>query len=132
MIKVIYAACGSIMMVIGFIWLIRPAQTPNRLYGYLSYLAQVNKDSFKFAQKRASFYLILTGLIQLLLGVVIHQLKWDRFFLIWLLTFYLFIIIPIAWTETSLKKFLLKRHELPPDYVDPDKIKHKRTKGFKD
>lgn len=128
----IYVACGLIMMVIGILWLISPAKRPNRIYGYLSYLAQVNKESFKFAQRRASLYCILFGLIQVVIGLIIHFLNWDRYFLIWLLTFYLFILLPIVYTEKSLKKFLLKRHELPPDYVDPDKVKRRRTKGFRD
>ena len=128
----IYVACGLIMMVIGILWLISPAKRPNRIYGYLSYLAQVNKESFKFAQRRASLYCILLGLIQVVIGLIIHFLNWDRYFLIWLLTFYLFILLPIVYTEKSLKKFLLKRHELPPDYVDPDKVKRQRTKGFRD
>ncbi|MCH3996665.1 SdpI family protein [Lactobacillus amylovorus] len=128
----IYVACGLIMMVIGILWLISPAKRPNRIYGYLSYLAQVNKESFKFAQRRASLYCILFGLIQVVIGLIINFLNWDRYFLIWLLTFYLFILLPIVYTEKSLKKFLLKRHELPPDYVDPDKVKRQRTKGFRD
>lgn len=128
----IYVACGLIMMVIGILWLISPAKRPNRIYGYLSYLAQVNKESFKFAQRRASLYCILFGLIQVVIGLIIHFLNWDRYFLIWLLTFYWFILLPIVYTEKSLKKFLLKRHELPPDYVDPDKVKRQRTKGFRD
>ena len=128
----IYVACGLIMMVIGILWLISPAKRPNRIYGYLSYLAQVNKESFKVAQRRASLYCILFGLIQVVIGLIIHFLNWDRYFLIWLLTFYLFILLPIVYTEKSLKKFLLKRHELPPDYVDPDKVKRQRTKGFRD
>lgn len=128
----IYVACGSVMMVIGILWLISPAKKPNRVYGYLSYLAQVNKDSFKFAQKRASLYLLLFGFIQVLLGVCIHLLNLDRYFLIWLLTFYIFILLPIVWTEKSLKSFLQKRGELPRDYVDPDKVKKTRTKGFRD
>lgn len=128
----IYVACGLIMMVIGILWLISPAKRPNRIYGYLSYLAQVNKESFKFAQRRASLYCILFGLIQVVIGLIIHFLNWDRYFLIWLLTFYLFILLPIVYTEKSLKNFLLKRHELPPDYVDPDKVKRQRTKGFRD
>ena len=128
----IYVACGSVMMVIGILWLISPAKKPNRIYGYLSYLAQVNKDSFKFAQKRASLYLLLFGFIQVLLGVCIHLLNWDHYFLIWLLTFYIFILLPIVWTEKSLKSFLQKRGELPSDYVDPDKVKKTRTKGFRD
>ena len=97
----IYVACGSIMAVIGIIWLISPAKKPNRIYGYLSYLAQVNKDSFKFAQRRASLYCILFGLIQVVIGLIIHYLNWDRYFLIWLLTFYLFILLPIVFTEKS-------------------------------
>ncbi|MBW8008953.1 SdpI family protein [Lactobacillus helveticus] len=128
----IYVACGSIMEVIGIIWLISPAKKPNRIYGYLSYLAQVNKDSFKFAQRRASLYCILFGLIQVAIGVIIHYLNWDRYFLIWLLTFYLFILLPIVFTEKSLKSFLSELHELPHDYVDPDQVKRQRTKGFRD
>ena len=128
----IYVACGLIMMVIGILWLISPAKKPNRIYGYLSYLAQVNKESFKFAQRSASLYCILFGLIQVVIGLIIHFLNWDRYFLIWLLTFYLFILLPIVYTEKSLKKFLLKRHELPHDYVDPDQVKRQRTKGFRD
>ena len=128
----IYVACGLIMMVIGILWLISPAKRPNRIYGYLSYLAQVNKESFKFAQRRASLYCILFGLIQVVIGLIIHFLNWDRYFLIWLLTFYLFILLPIVYTKKRKKKFLLKRHELPPDYVDPDKVKRQRTKGFRD
>lgn len=128
----IYVACGSVMMVIGILWLISPAKKPNRIYGYLSYLAQVNKDSFKFTQKRASLYLLLFGFIQVLLGVCIHLLNWDHYFLIWLLTFYIFILLPIVWTEKSLKSFLQNRGELPRDYVDPDKVKKTRTKGFRD
>ncbi|MBI0033783.1 MULTISPECIES: SdpI family protein [Lactobacillus] len=128
----IYIACGSIMIVVGLLWLISPPKRPRPFYSYYSYLAQVNKASFKFAQHKASYYFIIFGLIQLVLGIGIHLLKWDRYFLLWLLTFYLFIIFPIMATEKSLKSFLQKRHELPADYVDPDKVKKERTKGFRD
>lgn len=120
------------MIAVGIIWLISPAKKPNRIYGYLSYLAQVNQESFKYAQKVASYWLLLFGIIQVVLGVIIHLLNWDRYFLIWLLTFYLFILCPIVATEKSLKKFLQKRGQLPRDYVDPDQVKRHRTKGFKD
>lgn len=128
----IYIACGSIILVVGILWLINPPKKPYPLYGYYSYLAQVNKASFRFAQKRACFYFIIFGGIQLLLGIGIHFLNWDRYFLLWLLTFYLFLLFPIMATEKSLKQFLLKRHELPCDYTDPDKIKRVKTKGFRD
>ncbi|WEV71467.1 hypothetical protein OZY43_03445 [Lactobacillus sp. ESL0785] len=128
----IYIACGAILVVIGILWLIAPANKPNRLYGYFSYLAQVNRASFHFAQKWASCYFIVFGMIQLLIGIGIHFLNWDRYFMVWLLTFYFFILFPIMATEKSLKSFLLKRNELPPDYVDPDQVKHERTKGFRD
>lgn len=82
--------------------------------------------------KEGRVYIVFFGLIQVVIGLIIHFLNWDRYFLIWLLTFYLFILLPIVYTEKSLKKFLLKRHELPPDYVDPDKVKRQRTKGFRD
>ncbi|MDF7639117.1 SdpI family protein [Lactobacillus sp. ESL0791] len=128
----IFLFCGSVIAFVGIMWLILPAKNPNRLYGYLSYLAQVNQASFEFAQKRASLYFILSGGVQMILGAMIHLLEWDRYFLLWLLTFYFFILFPIIWTEKSLKKFLLARHQLPSDYVDPDKVKHEKTKGFKD
>src|SRR5699024_12869506 len=105
------------MVAVGLIWLITPAKRPNRIYGYLSYLAQVNQDSLKFAQKRASWYYILFGIIPALLGVIIHYLNWDRYFLIWMLTFYLFILLPIVDTDKRLKTFLSNRYELPHDYV---------------
>lgn len=128
----IYLVCGGIMFAIGVIWLFSPAKTPNRIYGYLSYLATVNKDSFEFAQKSARKYFILFGLLQMGLGLLIHLLNWDKYFILWLLTFYLFIIFPVVMTEKSLQEFLRKRHELPHDYVEPDKIKHQKVKGFKD
>ncbi|MBU3827932.1 MAG: SdpI family protein [Candidatus Lactobacillus pullistercoris] len=128
----IYVACGSLMMAVGLIWLISPAKKPNRLYGYLSYLSQTNQASFKFAQKRSSLYFLLFGFIQIILGLAIHMVHFDRFFMLWLLTFYIFPLLPMIFTEKSLKKFLAQKGELPHDYVDPDKVKHQKTKGFKD
>ncbi|WEV40534.1 hypothetical protein OZX56_05575 [Lactobacillus sp. ESL0684] len=128
----IYIACGLLILGVGLLWLIAPAKQANPLYGYSSYLAQVNQASFQFAQKRASQFCIIFGLLQLGIGVVIHLLQWDRYFLLWLLTFYFFILFPIVATEKSLKAFLQKRHELPPDYVEPDQVKHEKTKGLKD
>ncbi|BDR60326.1 SdpI family protein [Lactobacillus xylocopicola] len=127
----IYIACGAIMVVVGLLWCISPSKSPNPLYGYSSYLARVNDTSYHFAQVKARMYFILFGVIQFLLGVGIHFLKWDRYFILWLLTFYLFIIFPIIATEKSLKKFLLNRGELPHDYVDPDQVKHEQVKGFR-
>ena len=128
----IYIACGSLIMIVGLLWLVFPAKKPNRIYGYLSYLAQINDASFKFAQKKASLYCLLYGAIQLILGLIIKWLNLDRFFVLWILTFYIFIIFPIISTEKSLQIFLKKRHELPHDYQEPDKVKRHRTKGFKD
>ena len=51
----IYVACGSITLVIGILWLISPAKRPNPFYGYFSYLSQVNKASFRFAQKKSQY-----------------------------------------------------------------------------
>ena len=111
----IYIACGSIILVVGILWLINPPKKPCPFYGYYSYLAQVNKASFRFAQKKASLYFIIFGGIQLVLGIGIHSLNWDRYFLLWLLTFYLFLLFPIMATEKSLKQFLHERQELPRD-----------------
>ena len=120
------------MMIVGFLWYVAPARRPDRLYGYISYLAQTNKDSFQFAQKMGARYNFLVGLVQFLLGLAIHFLGGDKYFIVWLLTFVIFIIIPFALTEKSLQKFLQSRHELPHDYVKPDDIKHQKVKGFRD
>ena len=50
----LYIACGIILFMIGLIWLISPAKKPNNLYGYVSYLAMVSEEGFKFAQKSAA------------------------------------------------------------------------------
>lgn len=128
----IYIACGAVLMAMGVLWIISPAKRPNRLYGYISYLAQVNQTSFKFAQRRSGLYFILFGAIQFALGLIIHAVHLDNLFILWLLTFYFFILFPIIFTEKNLKSFLIKRHELPKDYIEPDKVKKNRTKGFKD
>lgn len=129
----IFAGLGAIIMVVGLLWLISPAKRPNRLYGYSSYLANVNQASFKRAQRQASLFLLLSGAVAIVLGLLIHYwLHWDRFFIIWLLTGWLFVVLPIVATEDYLYKFLQKRGDLPADYVKPDAVKHKRVKGFKD
>ncbi|MDN6028964.1 MAG: hypothetical protein L0I02_04065 [Lactobacillus sp.] len=128
----IYIACGSLLLAVGLLWLISPAKRPNRIYGYYSYLANTNTESFKYAQRWGANYFLLSGGMQLALGVLIHLLQWDRYFLGWLLTFYFFILLPFIWTEKRLKRFLIARSELPADYVDPDQVKRHKTKGFKD
>lgn len=128
----IFIACGSVMIAVGLLWLISPARRPNRIYGYMSYLASANKASFHLAQKTASWAAIATGAIAVLLGLLIHFGHADRFFIIWLLLLPLFILAPILFTEKKLQSFLKKRHELPADYVEPDQVKHHKTKGFKD
>ncbi|QNQ80672.1 SdpI family protein [Lactobacillus sp. PV034] len=127
----IYLACGGIMFAIGVTWLFVPAKRPNRMYGYLSYLAVTNKESFKLAQKWGRNYFILFGVIQMILGYVIYRLNWDKYFIIWLLTFYLFIIAPLMIVETKLQHYLRQNKQLPHDYVKLDEIKKKRVKGFR-
>lgn len=128
----IYLACGAIMFAVGVTWLFFPAKRPNRMYGYLSYLAVTNKNSFKLAQKWGRNYFILFGLIQMLLGYFIYRLNWDKYFIVWLLTFYLFIIAPLMIVESKLQKYLKENNQLPHDYVKLDEIKKKKVKGFKD
>ena len=69
-------------VVIGVIWLIAPSPNPNRIYGYMSYLASVNEASYQYAQKVARNYFMLFGLIQTLLGLGIHFLHFINFFLV--------------------------------------------------
>lgn len=128
----IYVACGAIMFAVGVIWFLHPATVPNRMYGYLSYLAATNKASFAYAQKVSRKYLVIFGALQMAIGALIHYLNWDKYFLLWLLTFYFFILAPIIITEKKLQVFLRQRHEMPHDYVEPDKVKRTKVKGFRD
>ena len=98
------------MIAVGLLWLISPAKRLNRLYGYMSYLASVNKDSFRLAQKIASWASIATGALAVLIGLLIHFLHADRYFFLWLLLVPLFILAPILFTEKKLQSFLRKRH----------------------
>jgi hypothetical protein len=72
----------------------------------------------------------------LLLGLFIHWLHWDNFFIIWLFLSVLLTVGIFAYVETKLKKYLIDRDELPRDYVDPDNnLAHKRrhrTIGLRD
>jgi len=46
--------------------------------------------------------------------------------------FHILIIFSFFSTEKALQRFLKARDLLPYDYIEPDKVKHKLTKGFKD
>ncbi len=129
----IYILSGSIILVVGLLFLIAPAKKPSQIYGYLSYLAQINPDSFKYAQKISRNTAIITGLIQIGLGTLIHQFKLDNLLFLWLVTVPVFILPFFMVTELKLKKFLLERDELPTDFQNPDDRPPKpRTRGFKD
>lgn len=101
--------------------------------GYQSYLAHTSDKTFFHAQKVAGKWFGLFALIQLALGLAIHYLlDWDQYVIVWLLTFYFFILIPLTLTEHELYQYLDRRHELPANYVKPDDRPLIRTKGLKD
>lgn len=129
----IYIYCGSIILIIGVLFLIAPPKRPSRIYGYLSYLAQINQAAFKYAQKVAGTTNVIVGLIQVGLGFLIHSANLDKMIFVWLITLPIFIVMMFIVTESKLKTFLAKRDELPTDYVNPDDRPSKqRTRGFHD
>jgi len=111
---------GAIQVAIGLIFWIYPARTANGLYGYTSYLASTTAESFKLAQKWARQTLLMTGVLEIIAGLIVRQLKWENFFFIWLIVAVLLFLPVFTRTEQRLKQYLKKRGELPADYVDPD------------
>lgn len=116
----IYIFCGAIITVIGFLFLTKPAKEPSFLYGYTSYLATVTPEAFRLAQKWSRNTMLVCGPLQILVGFLIYRLGADRYILIWLLTFYIFILPIYVVTETKLKHYLEAEGQLPEDYVAPD------------
>ncbi|WP_127091428.1 SdpI family protein, partial [Lacticaseibacillus rhamnosus] len=103
------------------------------LWGYTSYLASVNADSFRLAQRWFYQALIATGAVEGLAGWAIHRLAWDNYFIIWLFLAVLLFLPGFVYTESRLKHYLEAHDALPYDYVAPDDApRPKRRKGFKD
>lgn len=128
----IYILCGSLLLFIGILFLIHPATSPSKIYGYVTRLATTNQASFKYAQKVAGITNVVVGIIQLALGFLINSFKLDNLFILWLLTLPVFILMMFIVTESKLEKFLKARNELPGDYQKLDNQKHEYQKGFKD
>ncbi|MDO4912095.1 MAG: hypothetical protein Q3960_00905 [Lactobacillus sp.] len=127
----IYLACGAISFVIGLLWKIYPSPRPNVVYGYYSVLAKMHRDGYRYSQKIAANYFMLAGLVQMALGAIIHLMHWDKFFLIWILTFWIFWIAAMIQVEKKLTDFLIQKGELPKDYHRPE-VKKQTVKGFRD
>ena len=132
----VFIVVGAIILVIGLKYLIWPAKHPEEVVAYKSYLASTSPAAFAYAQKEARNVHLVLGGGTLLLGIFIHWLHWDNFFIIWLFLSVLITVSIFAYVETKLKKYLIKRHELPRDYVDPDENlayrQHHRVKGLRD
>ena len=125
------AGCMQLLMGILLV-LFRPRHQTN-FWGYTSYLASVNADSFRLAQRWFCQALIVTGALEGAAGWIIHRLSWDNFFIIWLFVAVLLFLPGFVYTESRLKQYLEAHHQLPYDYVAPDDVpKPKRRKGFKD
>lgn len=128
----IYLLSGSLILVIGVLFLLVPAQKPHKLYGYVTYLSQVNQDGFQYAQKVAGWTNVLTGLVQMGLGSLILLSGLNDWIFVWLLTTPIFFLVMFMVTEVKLEQFLKKRGELPHGYQKLDERPHKDyVKGFK-
>ncbi|KRL14303.1 hypothetical protein [Schleiferilactobacillus perolens] len=132
----IFVWVGGIILAIGVKYVFWPAKRADEIVAYKSYLASTNEAAFKYAQQQARNAHLIIGGGTLLLGLFIHWLHWDNFFIIWLFLSVLLTVGIFAYVETKLKKYLIDRDELPRDYVDPDNnLAHKRrhrTIGLRD
>ncbi|ERL66374.1 hypothetical protein [Schleiferilactobacillus shenzhenensis] len=132
----VFIYVGAIILVIGLKYLVWPAKRTDAMVAYKSYLASTNAAAYAYAQQQARNAHLAIGGGTVLLGIFIHWLHWDNFFIIWLFLSVLITVSIFAYVETKLKKFLIKRHELPRDYVDPDENlayrQHHQVKGLRD
>lgn len=105
-----------------------------KIYGYYSYLAGLDEEIYRYAQKIAKIYLILCGLCQLFLGILIHFSKLDRLVYLWIFIEMFFILFYFAVIEQKLSIKLKKENRFPVTYQnldDREREKIKLEKGLR-
>ncbi|MDP0529129.1 hypothetical protein [Lacticaseibacillus paracasei] len=124
---------GCMQLLMGILLAVFRPRHQSGFWGYTSYLAGVNAESFRLAQRWFCQALIITGALEAGAGWLIHFLAWDNFFIVWLFLAILLFLPGFVYTETRLKHYLQAHDALPYDYVSPDDApKPQRKKGFKD
>ncbi|BDR56458.1 hypothetical protein [Xylocopilactobacillus apis] len=124
----IFVYCGFVMIALAIIFQIIKPKRSIKIYGYYSYLANVNEDSYQYAQKMAKLYLILCGAGQLILGIMIHILKLDRLVYLWIFAEMLLILSYYAFVEQKLTVKLKKENKFPIGYQSLDERERKKIK----
>lgn len=93
----IFYTVGWLLFVIGIVFTLFPSKKINRLYGYRSYRAEKDIDSWKYAQKISSRMLLLMGFIGIAVGFLLKKMGWTHFFLIEMILI-VFLIVPVFTT----------------------------------
>lgn len=124
----IFIYCGSLKIALAIVFQIIKPRRDIKIYGYYSYLAGLDEDIYLYAQKVAKGYLFFGGLVQLLLGLLIHFFKLDRLVYLWLFAEMLVIISYYAFVEHKITVKLKKEDKFPADYQTLDERERKKIK----
>ncbi|WP_179395000.1 hypothetical protein [Lacticaseibacillus absianus] len=124
---------GAVQVALGLLFWVYPAKHVSGFYGYTSYLASITPTGYAKSQRWARQALLVTGALEVGAGLLIHQLGWDRLFLLWMIVA-VFLFLPMfTYTERRLKAYLRETDQLPVDYVDPDEaLKHKSKRRYEE
>ena len=124
----IFIYCGLLKVALVFCFQIIKPRRDIKIYGYYSYLAGLNDNIYLYAQKVSKKYLLCCGLIQFLLGLLIHFLKLDRLVYLWLFVETIVILSYYAFVEQKITIRLKKENSFPLGYQSLDEREQKKIK----
>lgn len=114
----IFLFIGSIVFLIGLVFLLLPSKKPNLIYGYRSYQAEKSLESWRYAQKISARYFLLFGGGTALIGGGLKISGHTNFFILEMLLIVLPVILPFALTEEKLKVFNQQIGVAEDEYFD--------------
>ena len=98
---------GCMQLLMGILLAVFRPRHQSGFWGYTSYLAGVNAESFRLAQRWFCQALIITGALEAGAGWLIHFLAWDNFFIVWLFLAVLLFLPGFVYTETPMMHCLM-------------------------
>lgn len=104
----IFLYCGSIFLMIGLAFLLKPAKMDNLVYGYRSYLSKRSEAHWVYAQKTSRRFFLLFGFVMTAIGIFLNVTQRTNFFVVEMLALPWFIAPMFGCIETKLSKFDLE------------------------
>ena len=107
---------GSAFVIFGLIFLFHPAQKPSTVLSYKSLLARQTTSGFYLAQRWCRDMLLLTGVLQLSMGLVINYHHLNHLSPLWLALTGLLAWGSFLLLESKLRHYLMRIGQLPIKY----------------